>query len=616
MYLSEVRVRNFRNLKDFSIGLSRGLNVVLGENNIGKTNLLDAIRAALGPAAAFSDSLRLTKDDRHRTAEGIVLSSTIQIDLWFKDLSEDEAAELIEALNVNAGGIDKTTASIHYEWTWSEADQRWHHRRWGGDRPNADAHLPDEVLQTIPPTFLSALRDALSALSPGRQSRLGRLLKTSHEGSDQGDLEAIIREANTKLEGQRLIKDVEGRIERSLQGSSGTYTANARPAVRASEPDFDRIVNSLRLVLLEMGGKDTKIPIVSELGSNGLGMNNLIFIATVLAELEAAKDASLPLLLVEEPEAHLHPQLQVLLADFLGRGNHTEGDRGRVQTIVTTHSPTIAAHVQPTELRVLHREESRGTRCTSIASCGLDQAEARKLRRMLDVTRASMLFARGIILVEGISEALLLPVLAHRLEKPINLADYGISVVPISGVSFGTFAKILGHQAISTPVSIITDGDPDVDPPGSDAKSSRPKEDSGRFIICDRVENLLTAFKDHRTVQIFHSDVTLEYDLARTSDANAEEIFSAWASCYTRTPRTLTAAELAAAATAEDKALLLWRALCLGRAVHGKAEVAQALAERLEAQTEDGKPLVPMFKVPKYMEDAITHVIPSVDGVA
>jgi hypothetical protein len=71
MHLSKIRVRNFRNLKDLEVAFSGGLNVNVGENNVGKTNLLEAIRAALGPASFAGDPLRLVKEDRHRNAEGI-----------------------------------------------------------------------------------------------------------------------------------------------------------------------------------------------------------------------------------------------------------------------------------------------------------------------------------------------------------------------------------------------------------------------------------------------------------------------------------------------------------------------------------------------------------------
>ncbi len=179
MYLSKVTVKNFRNLRELTVDLAEGLNVILGENNIGKTNFLDGIRAALGPASSHSDWVRVTKDDRYRAPDGQIVSDTIQVDLWFSGLSEENAAELIEALNLSESGLSRSTASIHYEWTWSEESGRYTQRRWGGDRPNTESQLPEDVLQAIPQTCLSALRNALDAMSPGRQSRLAQLLTVS-----------------------------------------------------------------------------------------------------------------------------------------------------------------------------------------------------------------------------------------------------------------------------------------------------------------------------------------------------------------------------------------------------------------------------------------------------
>lgn len=315
MYLSKIEVHNFRNFSFLEVELSQGLNVIVGENNVGKTNLLDAIRAALGSASS-SDPFRLWKEDIHIGADGNATKDPIRVDLTFSGLSDDEQAEFLEVLSYNAEEPESSTASIHFEWSWNEQTKRWYSRRWGGERSNSESPVPEDVLQSVPITLLEALRDALSALVPGRQSRLGRLLEASANEEDKSQIQGIIESANKQLQSNKLIKDAEEKICHALEGASGQFLGQ-EVNIRASEPEFDRIVKNLRLVLnlndiVETGGQQ----ITQELRKNGLGYNNLIYIATVLAELEVSSNAALPLLLVEEPEAHLHPQLQILLSTF------------------------------------------------------------------------------------------------------------------------------------------------------------------------------------------------------------------------------------------------------------------------------------------------------------
>jgi len=180
----------------------------------------------------------------------------------------------------------------------------------------------------------------------------------------------------------------------------------------------------------------------------------------------------------------------------------------------------------------------------------------------------------------------------------------------MAGVDFATFGKLFAEDRIDVPVAIITDGDPKVtcDSGSSNRETGRPLRDAnGTIQPCDRLLKLRTDFADNKLVRIFSSNVTLEYDLAAASVGNALHMHDAWMRCYQRSPRTLTRAQLAAASTSEERALLLWRALCLGEPTHGKADAAQELAGLLDEQDDTGSSRIADFAIPEYLQNAIKH---------
>jgi putative ATP-dependent endonuclease of OLD family len=146
----------------------------------------------------------------------------------------------------------------------------------------------------------------------------------------------------------------------------------------------------------------------------GLGYSNLLFMATELLLLEQEQD-EFPLLLIEEPEAHLHPQLQM---KFLRAIREDFGRIGRpaLQSILTTHSPNLASKAPLESIIIMARGKAFPLRSDQTE---LDPSDYVFLEKFLDVTKSNLFFAKGVLIVEGDGENILLPTIAEILGKPL-----------------------------------------------------------------------------------------------------------------------------------------------------------------------------------------------------
>jgi putative ATP-dependent endonuclease of the OLD family len=172
MHLSRVEIKNFRCLEDVTIDLRSGLNVLVGRNNTGKTNVFNAIRQAIGPAGARGEPTWLERDDFYRKCATAEPAVSMAVTLTFSELSEQQRAHFYEIVDFDLDDLSKSKAIVRFEASWPKGKRQAAIRRTGGPKGPESPEVPSTLLESLPITFLPALRDAETYLAPGYRSRL------------------------------------------------------------------------------------------------------------------------------------------------------------------------------------------------------------------------------------------------------------------------------------------------------------------------------------------------------------------------------------------------------------------------------------------------------------
>jgi putative ATP-dependent endonuclease of OLD family len=665
MFLEKLNIKNFRGIKELNLNFNSSVNIIIGENNAGKSAIIDALRICLSIGKQWKDIGIKNDEDFHINVNELNSPlHPIEFSLVFKIETPKDREYFQSLLWQNPDDPNDINLQIQARYsleTNPKGNQVLRWDIWGGQNPGQ--RIKPEEAQLLFYSYLEPLRNAELELRPYAKGNkvtslfkeMTKYKKVNEEGEEEevelnidkkNQLANTLQNVIQDKDWTGVVKTGETFVNEHLE-KADIRKKESRVHLKLLEYKYDNIVKGVLtrkpVYQEELLSGDYTQQKYFDISQNGLGENNLILASSVLGDLKNRRAEQIEhyyALLIEEPEAHLHPQKQNSFFNYLSSLKDL-----RVQIFITSHSPTITAKSDLDNLLVLQKQEDLISNF-ALKKSELSPNNKNYLKKFLDVTKSQLFFSNGTIMVEGISEALLLPVFAEIMGEEFNLDKNGIELININGVAFEPFAKLYNSEdaskRLSAFCSIITDNDKgliapkhfiseeqDIDSPKAKLIFNKLKgigivdtnnriinfdnnvdliienyEDESIFIkgvlnemynkISDRASKAKELEKENLKVVL--AENTFEYELMVSNTANAKTMLDVYKRMH---PRTIFVAD---DESLDNKALDLLEKL---KSNKDKSEFAQQLAlvlEKIDA-------LRNAFVVPDYIQESIRWVI-------
>lgn len=494
LFISRVVIKNFRNFKNVDVCLGHK-QIIIGENNVGKTNFLRALQLVLDPTLSDEDRMLQESDFNDYIKNPMENKEEILIEIYIDNYDQNKTilAVFQDATVMTEDGkevLKFTYRFFPYINEGGVAEYQYNIYK-GNDETKKFGSYERKYLNI---KVVKALRDVEGEMRNSRTSPIQKMLK--NYAIDKQDLEHIAEEY--RKNGEKILNldelvDLTNNINKRFGMVLGNNDFDV--SLRAMEINPAKVLSSLKLLMAQRNTTEIS-----------LGLNNILYISMILqllqdktipslikaekymelssipggdilkATYEESKNGNyflnddisesqqeklytfmsknmpiskgVTILAIEEPEAHLHPVNQRLIyRDVIQNSSNS--------VLLTTHSTHITAIAPIDSIVHLHDDGERGTEIHATAAMPISDGEFLDVERYLDVKRGEIYLGKAVLLVEGIAEEYLIPKFANLLGKPLD--EKGIIVCNINCTNFTPYVKLL--RSLDIPYAVITDGD-------------------------------------------------------------------------------------------------------------------------------------------------------------